>query len=184
MAIDLSLLDKILAPTEAQEPRKEVSRGEMTATGKNALNEAAGPLNVKAYHSIEMEKKQREQTRQMYADYQKNIRESEKIMGEITKGIISGTDPAQLLLQAIEIISHLTGDEHFHATNRENMKTVYGATGNKFFSEMELDETRQRLSRMEEALTRESDRDSRTRISRAITAHQARIEQIKRTTGT
>lgn len=184
MAIDFSSLDKITAPTTTQEPRKEISNGSVPATEQNALNEATGPLNVKAYYSIEMEKKQREQARQMYADYQKNNRESEKIMGEITKGIMSGTDPAQLLLQAIEIISHLTGNEHFHATNRENMKTVYGATGNKVFAEMELDETRQRLSRLEEALTRETDTDSRTRIGRAIIAHQARIEQIERTTGT
>ena len=176
MAIDLSLLDKIATPTTAQETRKEVSKGNIPATEQNGLNEATGPLNAKAYYSIELEKKQREQTRQMYADYLKKNRESERIMGEITKGIIDGTDPAQLLLQAIEIIGNMTGNEIFTATNRENMKTIYGATGNKAFSEMEMDETRQRLSRLEEALTRETDADSRERIGRAITAHQDRIK--------
>ena len=177
MAIDLSLLDKISTPTAAQEPRKEVSRGNVPATEQNALNEAAGPLNVKAYYSIELEKKQREQTRQMYADYLKKTRESERIMGEITKGIMDGTDPAQLLLQAIEIIGNMTGNEIFTTTNRENMNTIYGATGNKFFSEMEADEIRQRLSRLEEALTRETDENSRERIRRAITAHRDRINR-------
>ena len=184
MAIDLSLLDKIATPTTTQEARNIVSRVSVPETEQNALNEATGHLNAKACYSIEMEKKQREQYRQMYAAYQKNTRESEKIMGEITKGIMTGTDPAQLLLKAIQIIGHMTGDEHFHATNRENMKTVYGATGNKVFSEMELDETRQRLSRLEEALDRETDADSRERIRRAVTAHQNRIEQMGRTTGT
>lgn len=77
--------------------------------------------DTKPYNRLQREQKEREKIRQVYAEYQDNIRKAGQLRGDINKDIAAGADPYSILLKAIECISLMTGDKDFYTVNKKQI---------------------------------------------------------------
>lgn len=116
---------------------------------------------------------------EVYADYQGNIRRAAEGRTALLKGIQEGQSLCTLLLQAVEIIGAMTGDEDYPQRIRAELLAVYGAG----FAEpephrMELQAVTARLERLTEAARRETDPGELQRINGAIKAHRAALDRL------
>lgn len=107
--IDFSPLDNITSDG-AKNDFSEPLSNEVSNTIKRPENPVTGENRALSFHRLDKEKRERENMRQMYRDYQQNIRRSGTLRAEILKGIQRGEDPLDLLLKAMECISKMTGD--------------------------------------------------------------------------
>ena len=130
----------------------------------------------KKYLTIEKEKRERDNARQVYADHQENILKSSSLRSEINKDIYEAADPYIILLKAIKCIGLMTGDALFYTSNKDKLKDIYGTTGNSKAIEQELQEVKIRLERLKEAQEREPNEN----IKRAIQKHQQKQEELKK----
>lgn len=64
--------------------------------------------DTKPYNRLQREQKEREKIRQVYAEYQDNIRKAGQLRGDINKDIAAGADPYSILLKAIELYRSMT----------------------------------------------------------------------------
>lgn len=80
---------------------------------------------VKRYYKLERAEEERERMRLAYAEYQDHIRKSGTLRSDINKGINAGKNMREILLQAIECISCMTGDSLFYQSNREKIERNY-----------------------------------------------------------
>ena len=110
-----------------------------------------------------------------YRAYQANTQKAELHKAEIAKGILAGEGPYKLLLKAIECISLMTGETAYYEQNRANLISIHGPLDPEP-RQMELEEIQARLSKLEEAATREPDN---SRIRAAIKEHQSRAEGLR-----
>ena len=115
----------------------------------------------------------------MYADYQGNIRRAAEGRTALLKGIREGQGLYTLLLQAVEIIGAMTGDEDYPQRVRAELLAVNGAG----FAEpephrMELQAVTDRLERLTEAARREKDPGELRRINGAIKAHRDALDRL------
>ena len=110
------------------------------------------------------------------SEHPPNIRKAGQYTSEIAKGISNAENPYKLLLKAMECISHMTGDSVFYTAGYENIKAIYGEGLLEIVPlEMELEEMRARIRKLEESLTREGNSENvKARISNAIKAHKLR----------
>lgn len=70
----------------------------------------AAPQDASA---LEAERRERQNVRNMYAEYQRAIREAGVLRAGIVKGAKNGADIRLLLSDAVECIGLMTGDENF-----------------------------------------------------------------------
>ena len=104
---------------------------------------------------------------------------SERCRTDITKGILAAQNPYDMLIQAIQCISLMTGDSVFYNQNLENIKVVYGIGLSEPESlAIELSEVRQRLQMLQRPELASESADIRKRIGYAIKAHQEREAQL------
>ena len=182
-ATDLSAiytaLDEAGRNRTAQETQGKAFNSEVRAEKQNKPMGAADPLKGKVYYSLESEQQQRENTLQMYQDYQKNIRISEQHIAEIIKGIQQGASPCGLLLKAIETIGFMVGDPQLYIESKKNLQTIHGALGYGDFVSQELQEVETRIAKLESACKNNQDQGSSARINRAIEAHKQKAKNLR-----
>lgn len=85
-------------------------------------NRRAADQNAAATMKLERLQSAATRYREAYKEYQDNIKKSEVLRAQITKGAKAGEDPANLLLQAVECIAAMTGDPYY----LENFKAIIG----------------------------------------------------------
>lgn len=115
-----------------------------------------------------------------YSIIQENIKESEIQQAKILKGVQEGEDPALLLCRAVDAISRMTGNPLFYDQTMSYLTTVYGEIFLAPYPlEKELEDTRQRLEKLKIAAREPGDPADKERISTAIRAHQAKVDQLQ-----
>lgn len=129
---------------------------------------------------LDRDKEDHQHTLEMYKDYQKNIRQAGQLQTELTKGARAGEPAYTLLLKAIKAISLMTGNKLFYSQIYKDLKAIYGeGLKEQIPIEWELDEVRERLANMREAIEREStEAGSKERIKKAIEAHEKREHEL------
>lgn len=162
-----------LALSELLEPSKKPSEGK---TESNLEGEKSGRLAIQ--YSQEQAKIDR--TREVYREYQRNIKISGSLRVEILKGVKAGELPVSLLLKAAKCISLMTSDTVFYSQLEGDIMAIYGqGLLDPLTLRIELQQTQERLIRLREAEQRELDGDSKERIKRAVKAHEAKIADLE-----
>lgn len=129
---------------------------------------------------LDRAKEDHQHTLEMYKDYQNNIRQAGQLQIELTKGARAGEPAYTLLLKAIKAISLMTGNKTFYSQIYKDIKAIYGeGLKEQIPIEWELDEVKERLANMREAIERETtEADSKERIKKAIEAHEKREHEL------
>lgn len=129
---------------------------------------------------LDRAKEDHQHTLEMYKDYQNNIRQAGQLQTELTKGARAGEPAYTLLLKAIKAISLMTGNKTFYSQIYKDIKVIYGeGLKEQIPLEWELDEVKERLANMREAIERETtEADSKERIKKAIEAHEKREHEL------
>ena len=129
---------------------------------------------------LDRAKEDHQHTLEMYKDYQNNIRQAGQLQIELTKGARAGEPAYTLLLKAIKAISLMTGNKTFYSQIYKDIKAIYGeGLKEQIPIEWELDEVKERLANMREAIERETtEADSKERIKKAIEAHEKREREL------
>lgn len=164
MELDFSALDALAGQTPAPEPPARQERAEGRA------------LNL-----LEEERQDRERQKQVYTDHQNAIRQTETEIEEIMRGLNEGANMAQLLLKAVHIVGLLTGNRAICPQAADRIKTVYGrGLGEPDALKLELQETQNRLNRLEEATRdRALTTEELDRIRTAIREHGKKINRLQ-----
>ena len=78
----------------------------------------------------------------------------------------------------------MTSNSVFYSQTEEDIKAIYGrGLQEKPPLQIELKEVQTRLQRLREAQKRESDSNSKDRITRAIRAHESRATELRKMIG-
>lgn len=173
--IDLSALDRLTAHADK---RENVAEGKDPATPKGAQG-GAQPATAPRYPWIEAEREAAQRLTSVYREYQENIKRTEQLRSDITKGIQEGVDPCILLLWSMEAISRTTGDRLFYDQGKANLQAVYASLGYAAPIAHHAQEVQERINRLCAALDREEDPGVRERIARSIKAHRHRLDQLE-----
>ncbi len=117
----------------------------------------------------------------VWKQYQENIRRSEELQHEIMRGAKEGEPLARLLEKCALAVSLMTGSEVFHDQVLRSLRAVYAdALDDPGAVEMELEATRCRLGRIEQALTEETDADLKQEMEIAARDHKLRIARLEK----
>lgn len=194
MELDFSKLDKLsfldFVEVEEKEPSKmpsetilEQEEYKAPLIDKNALQGQLDslqgiPILQRKADANEAEK---ERAREVYREYQNNIKLSSQLQTEILKGVKQGEDIYSLFLKAVQAISLMTSNKVFYSQTQNDLRAIYGAgLLEPKLLEMELEEVQERLERLREARKRNTEpADSLKRIDNAIKAHEKRITILK-----
>lgn len=135
---------------------------------------------VQLHLEAKREQEERQRTLEIYRTYQENIKTSSQLQTEILKGIKAGESVYSLFLKAAKAISLMTSNSLFYSQTEADTIAIYGeGLLEKAPLQKQLTDTQQRLQRLEEALERELEADSKERIKRAIAAHKNRIAELE-----
>jgi hypothetical protein len=166
-------------PTEATKensPYKHPIKNKSGTEGQINRNKAITELQKE----LNNRNKDIERAKQVYEVYQENIKKSEKLRTEILKGVRAGQDIIPLFLKAVETISLMASDVAFYNQIKDDIKEIYGEIFlQKEPLQIELQETEQRLEKLQEAQKRERSGTVNQKLNNAIRQHRERIEQIK-----
>lgn len=183
--IELDFSELFTQATESPiQPLLEVSRDNSALDSKNRLQGKIDGIEREQakllYLSHKSKNEERERSLEVYRTYQENIKKSSQLQTEILKGIRSGEDIATLFLKASKAISLMTGNTVFYSQVEADIVAIYGeGLLQPAILEKELSEVEERLSHLQEALKRELEPDSRSRIEKAIEKHKEKIGNIK-----
>lgn len=109
---------------------------------------------------------------------QENIKAAGQYRADILKGLRSGGDIYDLFLTACKCIEAMTGDTVFYEQARDDLEALDGeAIGEGRPLEWMRDKTRQRMERLHEARRKDPGNE---RISAAIQAHAARLDELEK----
>ncbi len=148
----------------------------MLKTGNDKPQDNPGPVK---YAKLDREQGHNQLLKDAQAIAQANISKGERMRGELIKGLKQGESSYSLLLKAMECIAAMTGDSGIYTQAQAYLLAVYGEGLQEAEPlQMLIDQTRQRLTQLEQALQSEGDSNSKQRISEAIKAHKKRIEQL------
>lgn len=127
----------------------------------------------------EQAKEDTERARQVYAKYQENIKVSSQTQTEILKGLQSGEDITTLFLKSCKVIGLMTSNTLFYEQAKEDIKAIYGiGLKQPQALNIELAEIQQRLKMLKRPELQNEPTESRTRIDRAIKAHEERATEL------
>ena len=113
-------------------------------------------------------------------EYLDNVSATDELQAEILKGIKAGEDFYHLFLKAVKAVSLMTSNPQFYNQIKRDCRSLYGGVFNqKEPLEEMLEETQERMERLEKAAAVESDIDARDRITRCIDAHKEKIEELE-----
>lgn len=155
-------------------------------TGKNPGPEPPAPeIPSNAVTRLEAEAKRRkeqaQQERERHEAYQNSAKKAGNIRIQLVKGTQAGENLAALFLQAVEVISLMTGDQGFATSIRNNLDAVYGiGLQDPDVQSMRLQEITGRLERLKEAVKREDiKKDNQEKIKNAIRQHEEQADEIR-----
>ena len=113
-------------------------------------------------------------------EYLDNVSATDELQAEILKGIKAGEDFYHLFLKAVKAVSLMTSNPQFYNQIKRDCRSLYGGVFNqKEPLEEMLEETQERMERLQKAAAVEADIDARDRITRCIDAHRDRIAQLE-----
>ena len=113
-------------------------------------------------------------------EYLDNVSATDQLQAEILKGIKAGEDFYHLFLKAVKAVSLMTSNPQFYTQIKRDCRTLYGGIFNNKEPLVEmLEETRDRMEKLEKAAAVEADIDARDRITRCIDAHREKIAQLE-----
>ena len=113
-------------------------------------------------------------------EYLDNVSATDALQAEILKGIKGGEDFYHLFLKAVKAVSLMTSNPQFYNQIKRDCRTLYGGVFNNKEPLVEmLEETRDRMKKLEQAAAVEADIDARDRITRCIDEHRERIEDLE-----
>ena len=119
-----------------------------------------------------------ERSREAYRAYQENILKIGTLRSEILKGLYQGENTAILLLQALEVISCMTGEDLTYQIAKDTLTTVYGEVFRQpDCLEVARTEVQKRLECLENAL-QVANGTEREWILQAIKAHKEKLDQL------
>ena len=124
MELDFSELESIATQTATNEFTEPLGAEEGNYTQeaeKPARNQNRAPC-----HQLDNEQRERARIREMYSQYQENIKRAGGLRSEILKGVQGKEDPLSLLLKAVRCISYMTGDTVIYSQCKEDVVTAYG----------------------------------------------------------
>lgn len=198
MELDLQYLEKIFnkAPEEVNERKNEKKTSTELSTEKlltlfsirNTEKEKNRPTaKITPYESIrnlqakaEKKKQEKEQIKAIFREYQGNIRTSSQVQAEILKGVKAGEDTGILFLKACKVISAMTSNKVFYNQIEKDLKSIYGiGLGNKAILELEAEEVKTRLGKLNIALLKAETEEDKARIRNAIKNHEKRLEELR-----
>ncbi len=129
---------------------------------------------------LEHKRDELDRAAEICAEYQKNIKAAEALQVDIIKGVKRGESPAKLFLEAVHIISLMTGNEAVYSQILADFKAIYGrGLRGPAPLAMELEEVEARAKKLEAAEAEEEDPDSRARIRNALAAHKAEARRLR-----
>ena len=121
---------------------------------------------------------------EMYSTYQRNIIEAETLESEITKGLQQGKPLAILFLQAMKIISNMTGNPFTYQNTAEILQAVYGFGLHKPDAEaVAAENVQNRLDKLKHSLETVTDRTDRAHIQNAIREHEKQLAMLNQSKG-
>lgn len=180
--IDTSILSTI-GENSRFEPFSGEDKGILPKGHKNEPETATGRskqgINSALQREADKRKAERERYREGIAKQQDAIRKSGTLRSEILKGIKQGEDTALLLIKACECISLQTGDSQYYKQAENDIRTIYGTLGNEPLIQEELNQTKERLARLESALETEQDTDRKQRLLGTVQSHRKHIKDIE-----
>lgn len=125
------------------------------------------------------EREAEERARQVYAEYQNNIKLSSQTQTEILKGLKAGEDITTLFLKGCKVISLMTSNSLFYEQAREDIKAIYGiGLEQPGAVKIELEEVQGRLKMLTRPELQNEPTESKQRINRAIREHRERERQL------
>ena len=131
-------------------------------------------------------KKQREQQEAearaaaVYKEHQENIHKAGQLRTDILRGLQQGENSYNLLLQAMQCISFMTGDTVFYTQGKDIIQAVHGiGLKQAAAAEIELQEVQQRLKLLSRPELQKEPENNRRRINNAIKQHKDRIAQLQ-----
>lgn len=187
MKLDFSKLnmldfeDEEKATETAPEATKTEPKGEVPTLDFKALETASTAPEGQGLAFIKLTREQEDiaKLQEAYRGYQSNIKNAGDLRAKILKGIRAGEAPVALLLKACQCISSMTGEKLFSEQVEQDLKAIYGEV---FLEpaplEWELEEVKDRLDRLQQALQRETKTEDRQRIERAIEAHRKKAVEL------
>lgn len=120
-----------------------------------------------------------ERARQVYAEHQDNIKVSSQTQTEILKGLKAGEDITMLFIKSCKVIGLMTSNTLFYEQVKEDIKAIYGiGLKQPQALNIELAEVQQRLKMLKRPEIQNEPTESRTRIDRAIKAHEERATEL------
>lgn len=162
MDIDFTALDNLAKP-------------EATTEEKSKTPQQAPTLQKKA----DNRKQQLEFSADVLKVHQEAKRKTTLLISDITKGLQQGEDIHDLFLKALEALALTTNAPDFYQRSRETLKTVYGVgLGEARPLEIELEDIRRRLERLQTALKQADGAEEQRRLKNAIKAHEKRVEKL------
>ena len=179
MELDFSKLNKLglldfedieEATETAPEATETEPEGEVPTLDFKAIETASTAPEGQELAFIKLTREQEDRARlqEAYRDYQSNIKNAGELRSQILKGARAGEAPTALLLKACKCISSMTGESLFSEQVEKDLKALYGEV---FLEpaplEWELDEVKERLDRLQQALQRETKTEDRQRIATA-----------------
>jgi hypothetical protein len=179
-SLALTGLDTTQEPARAnQEAGNRGRQGEGSAQERPALNELRTGLK-KLQGEANQTGDALEQARSVYQTYQRNIRLSEALQRDITKGLNQGADIYSLFLKAAEAISFMTSNNVFYEHAEANLRAVYGVGLREPQAlNLAIQQAEERLERLQEAEQRRPEGEALERIRRAIKANREQIERLQ-----
>ena len=73
----------------------------------------------------------------------------------------------------------MTGDKIFYTMSKDNLQTIYEILGEPEVKEIESQEVRSRLNKLNTAYELEADTRAKQRIKNAIKAHQEKLNKLQ-----
>lgn len=172
------------APEKPVEPLKGEGEYKALTTPQKPVERLTEGLQsqqaVQLHLEAKREREERQRTLEIYRTYQENIKTSSQLQTEILKGAKAGESVYSLLLKACKAISLMTSNSVFYSQLEGDIRAIYGqGLLDPLPLQIELQETKERLQRLREALNREIEADAKDRIQRAVKAHEAKIADLE-----
>lgn len=116
--------------------------------------------------------------------YQRNIMEAGTLESEITNGLQQGKPLAILFLQAMKIISNMTGNPFTYQNTAEILQAVYGFGLHEPDAEaVTAENVQNRLDKLKHSLETVTDRTDRAHIQNAIREHEKQLAMLNQSKG-
>lgn len=187
MDIDLSKLNNLAfvaidenkqAPEKPIEPQTANNEYKTHAENKNPLESKIEGLQCihKLQRQADAKKHKIDRSLTICKEYQQNMNTSSQLQTEILKGAKAGEDIYNLFLKAVKAISIMTSNKLFYDQLETDIIEIYGQGLSETIPlQMELQQTKERLTKLREAFKREPAES----IQRAIKAHEKRVTDIE-----